>query len=31
MNEVLRDGYVNDCQRAVDKWNRTLDRVLGPR
>src|SRR5690348_7641025 len=20
MNEVLRDGYVEDCQRAVDKW-----------
>lgn len=31
MNEVLRDGYVADCQRAVDKWNRTLDRVLGAR
>ncbi len=26
MNEVLRDGYVDDCQRAVDKWNRTLER-----
>ena len=25
MNEVLRDGYVEDCQRAVDKWNRTLE------
>ena len=24
MNEVLRDNYVDDCQRAVDKWNRTL-------
>jgi benzoyl-CoA 2,3-dioxygenase component B len=24
MNEVLRDGYIEDCQRAVDKWNRTL-------
>jgi benzoyl-CoA 2,3-dioxygenase component B len=24
MNEVLRDGYVEDCQRGVDKWNRTL-------
>jgi benzoyl-CoA 2,3-dioxygenase component B len=24
MNEVLRDGYVEDCQRAVDQWNRTL-------
>ncbi len=26
MNEVLRDNYVDDCQRAVDKWNRTLAR-----
>jgi benzoyl-CoA 2,3-dioxygenase component B len=24
MNEVLRDNYVEDCQRAVDKWNRTI-------
>jgi benzoyl-CoA 2,3-dioxygenase component B len=24
---VLRDNYVEDCQRAVDKWNRTLDRA----
>jgi benzoyl-CoA 2,3-epoxidase subunit B len=24
MNEVLRDAYVEDCQRAVDQWNRTL-------
>jgi benzoyl-CoA 2,3-dioxygenase component B len=24
MNEVLRDNYVDDCQRAVDKWNRTI-------
>jgi benzoyl-CoA 2,3-dioxygenase component B len=24
MNEVLRDDYVRDCQRAVDKWNRRL-------
>ncbi len=31
MNEVLRDQYVDDCQRAVDKWNRVLDRVLGTR
>jgi benzoyl-CoA 2,3-dioxygenase component B len=30
MNEVLRDNYVADCQRAVDKWNRTIERVLGP-
>jgi benzoyl-CoA 2,3-dioxygenase component B len=27
MNEVLRDGYIEDCQRAVDKWNRTLERA----
>ncbi|HMY57172.1 MAG TPA: benzoyl-CoA 2,3-epoxidase subunit BoxB [Pseudomonadota bacterium] len=31
MNEVLRDGYVTDCQRAVDKWNRTIDKQLGER
>ncbi len=24
MNEVLRDEYVEDCQRGVDKWNRTV-------
>ncbi|HJZ86142.1 MAG TPA: benzoyl-CoA 2,3-epoxidase subunit BoxB [Polyangia bacterium] len=24
MNEVLRDNYVEDCQRAVDKWNRSI-------
>jgi benzoyl-CoA 2,3-epoxidase subunit B len=24
MNEVLRDAYVDDCQRGVDKWNRTI-------
>ena len=22
MNEVLRDAYVEDCQRGVDKWNK---------
>ena len=26
MNEILRDNYVEDCQRAVDKWNRTLEK-----
>jgi benzoyl-CoA 2,3-dioxygenase component B len=26
MNELLRDQYVDDCQRGVDKWNRTLER-----
>ncbi|GAC1547092.1 MAG: benzoyl-CoA 2,3-epoxidase subunit BoxB [Polyangiales bacterium] len=25
MNEVLRDAYVTDCQRGVDKWNRILE------
>ncbi|HEX4802662.1 MAG TPA: benzoyl-CoA 2,3-epoxidase subunit BoxB [Myxococcaceae bacterium] len=24
MNEVLRDGYVEDCQRGVDRWNKSL-------
>src|SRR5690349_20374881 len=27
MNEILRDNYIEDCQRAVDKWNRTLERA----
>jgi benzoyl-CoA 2,3-dioxygenase component B len=25
MNEVLRDAYVDDCQRGVDKWNAILE------
>ena len=25
MNEVLRDEYVKDCERALNKWNRTLE------
>jgi benzoyl-CoA 2,3-dioxygenase component B len=25
MNEVLRDEYVTDCQRGVDKWNRVIE------
>ncbi len=25
MNEVLRDSYVVDCQRGLNKWNRTLE------
>jgi benzoyl-CoA 2,3-dioxygenase component B len=25
MNEVLRDAYVEDCERAVDRWNRRLE------
>lgn len=24
MNEVLRDAYVEDCKRGVDKWNRAI-------
>jgi benzoyl-CoA 2,3-dioxygenase component B len=24
MNEVLRDAYVEDCQRGVDRWNKNL-------
>lgn len=24
MNEVLRDAYVEDCQRGVDRWNKVL-------
>ena len=24
MNEVLRDAYVEDCQRGVDRWNKHL-------
>jgi benzoyl-CoA 2,3-dioxygenase component B len=24
MNEVLRDAYVEDCQRGVDRWNKAL-------
>jgi benzoyl-CoA 2,3-dioxygenase component B len=25
MNEVLRDAYVEDCQRGVDRWNKVLE------
>jgi benzoyl-CoA 2,3-dioxygenase component B len=32
MNEVLRDAYVDDCQRGVDKWNQILkDAGIGDR
>ncbi|MBP6629869.1 MAG: benzoyl-CoA 2,3-epoxidase subunit BoxB [Kofleriaceae bacterium] len=24
LNEDARDGYIHDCQRAVDRWNKTL-------
>ncbi|MGH9461801.1 MAG: benzoyl-CoA 2,3-epoxidase subunit BoxB, partial [Vicinamibacteria bacterium] len=25
MNEVLRDAYLEDCQKGVDRWNRILE------
>jgi benzoyl-CoA 2,3-dioxygenase component B len=25
MNEVLRDDYLDDCQRGVDRWNKALE------
>ncbi len=30
LNEVQRNRFTEDCQRAVDKWNRIIDRILGP-
>jgi benzoyl-CoA 2,3-dioxygenase component B len=27
MNEVLRDAYVEDCQKALDQWNRRLEPI----
>jgi len=30
MNEVLRDSYVQDCERALRKWNRTLEEAGSP-
>jgi benzoyl-CoA 2,3-dioxygenase component B len=27
MNEVLRDAYVEDCQKAVDRWNKHIEAV----
>jgi benzoyl-CoA 2,3-dioxygenase component B len=27
LNETLRDDYVTDCQKGVDRWNRTLATV----
>lgn len=26
MNEVLRDGYVADCENTVERWNKVLER-----
>jgi len=30
MNEVLRDAYVADCERALRKWNKTLETMGSP-
>jgi benzoyl-CoA 2,3-dioxygenase component B len=27
MNEVLRDRYIEDCQKGVDRWNTVLERA----
>src|SRR6187431_2224561 len=27
LNEVLRDAYIVDCQRGVDRWNKTLEKA----
>ena len=26
LNEVLRTEYIKDCQRGVDRWNKTIQR-----
>ena len=31
MNAVLRDAYVADCQRGVDRWNKHLEKPASPR
>ena len=30
INEVLRDDYIADCQRAVDRWNKKLAEIDSP-
>ena len=30
MNEVLRDSYIDDCQRACDRWNKVIERESIP-
>lgn len=27
LNETLRDDYIADCRKGVDRWNRTLDDI----
>jgi benzoyl-CoA 2,3-dioxygenase component B len=26
MNEILRDAYIEDCERSVERWNRILEK-----
>jgi benzoyl-CoA 2,3-dioxygenase component B len=30
MNEVLRDSYIEDCQRGCDRWNKILEQAHNP-
>ena len=27
MNEALRDAYIEDCQKGVERWNRILEKT----
>jgi benzoyl-CoA 2,3-epoxidase subunit B len=30
MNEVLRDAYIDDCQRGCDRWNKVIEQSGNP-
>jgi benzoyl-CoA 2,3-epoxidase subunit B len=30
INEVLRDGYIEDCQRGCDRWNKVIESASIP-
>jgi benzoyl-CoA 2,3-dioxygenase component B len=30
MNELLRDAYIEDCQRGCDRWNKVIERASIP-
>ncbi len=30
MNELLRDGYIGDCEFVIGRWNRTLEKAGRP-
>ena len=30
VNEVLRDDYIEDCQRGCDRWNKVIDKASLP-